>query len=279
MERCWIHCNICFNIPSATKNYTFLLTSCGHLICSKCIKDDITSTRPPTCRVCNKQSTYLEINRNLKPDIRCYFRSIKDVTVECMQNLKLVIEFQTYHRSRLLKYQQEKCRKAIKYARGAQAEITRHNEMESSILAEQNKLKHELEKVKKNSNYLEKLVADRDRELHKLRERHSRSHSPQKRTPKRLYPSLNGTTPINTLSFLDCATSTPIITDIFGYTANANVHTSSSGYGSSGNLKSMFDTPTAFEQQVISGNAFFNVESTGKSWSGFGFTSPMAPFM
>lgn len=96
-----------------------------------------------------------------------------------------------------------------------------------------------------------------------------------------VFPSLNGTTPISTLSFLGCATSTPItdmvkinfyikifihIQNIFNETEpqknannNNNINVGISG-GSTTKLRDMFAAnPEEFESPITGGgDAFFN---------------------
>lgn len=60
------------------------------------------------CRVCSKKCSYLEINRSLKQEIQMFFRNPRDLLQQYWQNVKSVLEFQNFHRTRLQKHQSEK---------------------------------------------------------------------------------------------------------------------------------------------------------------------------
>uniref|UniRef100_A0A914EJS5 RING-type domain-containing protein n=1 Tax=Acrobeloides nanus TaxID=290746 RepID=A0A914EJS5_9BILA len=205
----WVHCNCCFTLPS--QNIKFYFTSCGHILCANCLKKDGTKTPKATesCRCCKKKANILEINRTLKPEIQMFFRNPKDLASQYMQNLKSVIDFQNHQRSRLMKYQQEQMSKAMKYVKAAQLEIKQRAEIERVVVAERNELKAELEKQTAHAHNLETLLADRERELYKYK--HQKETSVTRTKNPFPFPKLNSiSTPLNTLSFVGVATSTPV---------------------------------------------------------------------
>lgn len=130
----------------------------------------LTPSNSEKCKVCKKKCSYLEINRALKQEIQMYFRNPRELVSQYMQNLKSVIEFQTFHRTRLHKHQQEKVifflhkfnkifqsNKAVKYVKMCQNEIMKRAELERCVVAERNQLKLELEKKQENMKNLEAL--------------------------------------------------------------------------------------------------------------------------
>jgi len=160
-----------------------------------------------TCRVCSKKCNYLEINRQLKQDVQVYFRSPNDLAVHYAQKLKTVMDFQNFQRTSYQKHQQEKFNKAMKYVRAAQTEIAKRTESERMLLKERNQYKAEVDNQNERIRSLETTVAQQEREMQHMKHKLGNQKSPAK---SGRFPSLNGATPINTLSFLDCCTSTPI---------------------------------------------------------------------
>ncbi|VDN55179.1 unnamed protein product [Dracunculus medinensis] len=101
----WLHCNNCFHLPGQkNENLPFFFTSCGHLICRKCLS---TTASVGVCRICQKRASIIEINRNLRADLQMYFRNPKDLLEQYVKNLNVVLEFQGGHRNRLAKALQE----------------------------------------------------------------------------------------------------------------------------------------------------------------------------
>jgi hypothetical protein len=104
----WLHCNCCFKTPAQAKA-SFFITSCGHVVCSKCAKKNLHTTTPTTadiCRACKKKATLTEVNRTLPKEQQIFFRDPKDLQTEYAANMKKVVEFQSYHRSRLAKHRE-----------------------------------------------------------------------------------------------------------------------------------------------------------------------------
>uniref|UniRef100_A0A915CTM1 Uncharacterized protein n=1 Tax=Ditylenchus dipsaci TaxID=166011 RepID=A0A915CTM1_9BILA len=132
------------------------------------------------------------------PEIQMFFRSPRDLATQYSQNMKSVLDFQSQHRASLQKHNNEKATKAMK--------------IERSFAAERKKLKSEIEKQVEHSKAIESLLAERDLELHQMRQKLASSSKSGRAS--NMFPSLNGATPIHTLSFLGCATSTPINNDM-----------------------------------------------------------------
>ncbi|CAD5234471.1 unnamed protein product [Bursaphelenchus xylophilus] len=218
----FIHCNICFEVPK-NGGRTFFLTSCGHIVCAKCVKKNkhtTTPSRSEVCRTCKSTCDYSEINRNLDGNSKMFFQSPKDLAAQYMINLKKVLEFQSYHRSRFFKYQTEKMNYLNKYAKAAQTEIKKRQENEKKILTEKEKLRNYCKERAQQCQELEEQLSRCKEELillsNKYKEENNHRKSSRERersaTPKRSqnnqFPQLYGDTPITTLS-MGCTTSTP----------------------------------------------------------------------
>jgi len=258
MALSWIHCNMCYCIPTASSNSVFFITSCGHLFCKKCVTEETIGTIEQ-CRLCKKQTTFSEINRTLREDMQLLFRAPKDLSNEYTQKLKSIIDFQALHHSRLQQHYQDKCQNAIKFAKFAQAEISKRIEMERMIVSERNDAKMELEAAKKRLRELEDSLADRDHEIKRLRVNRQSPFSAQRERGTlqsnlmRSFPNLsNHQTPIDTVSFAGCAASTPIDTGIFDMT-----HAHSGSAVKSGPSKNILNTPAVYESSSC-GNVFMS---------------------
>ncbi|CAD5229331.1 unnamed protein product [Bursaphelenchus okinawaensis] len=217
----FIHCNSCFELPKSNGR-TFFLTSCGHIACAKCVKKNKNTTTPSRseiCRTCKNACTYSEINRSLDGNSKMFFQSPKDLAAQYMVNLKKVLEFQSYHRSRLFKYQTERMSYMNKYVKTAQVEIKKRQEAEKKVIAEKEKLKNYCKEKTQQVQELEMKLTTCKEELmmlNKLKEENALRRSSRERersiTPKRSqnhqFPNLYGDTPITTLS-MACTTSTP----------------------------------------------------------------------
>jgi hypothetical protein len=199
----WVHCNHCLRVPGAQN--TFYLTSCSHILCQKCSHQDepIQTQAQLTCVVCNIKSKFIPIDRNMRSEIQLYFKNLKELANQYLQNLKAVIEFQDKQRAHHLKLQQEKYQKAVKYAKDIQASLKKKSAAEKQLLEEKNFLADENAKNKKRIREMEEKMAEKNREIERL----SRSNNP---TTQKRYPSLNGNTPIRPLSFADVPHSTPM---------------------------------------------------------------------
>ncbi|GMR59163.1 hypothetical protein PMAYCL1PPCAC_29358, partial [Pristionchus mayeri] len=201
----WIHCNSCQAIPS--KDVQFIFTSCGHIVCNKCISKIPNST---LCTYCNKNAKFMEINRSLKPEMQMFFRNPRDLANEYMKNLASVLDFQHGHRSRFSRAQQEKANKMTKFAAAAQGEIKKRIDSEKRAITECQEFRSENEKLKMEKEQLETLLAARDREISRLRNNPTYSSTGGARNEFHRPDSGIGTTPMSSLSFIDAITSTPI---------------------------------------------------------------------
>ena len=98
--------------------------------------------QPLTCLVCKVHAQFIEINRNLRPEMKIYFQNPRDVAAQYFKNLTSVIDFQDKQRARFATVQQERVcfcfihlpllaipfqfNKAVKYAKECQAQAKKH---------------------------------------------------------------------------------------------------------------------------------------------------------
>lgn len=92
----WIHCNLCYLLPSQSKGRKFSLTSCGHVYCENCVKPD----DKKKCAICGNTFNMIPLNSELSADIQEYFKTPEDVLKRALQ----IMTFQEGHRSRITAY-------------------------------------------------------------------------------------------------------------------------------------------------------------------------------
>ncbi|GMT10721.1 hypothetical protein PFISCL1PPCAC_2018, partial [Pristionchus fissidentatus] len=205
MSSDWIHCNSCMCSPSPNVQFTF--SSCGHIVCKKCLSKIPNAS---ACPYCKKNAKFMEINRTLKPEMQMFFRNPRDLANEYMKNITSVLDFQHGHRSRFARAQQEKNNKMMKFATAAQGEIKKRIDSEKRAVNECMEFRSENEKLKMHNQKLESLLASRDMEIERLRSAPSYSPTVGARNEYQRSDSGLGDTPMSSLSFIDAITSTPI---------------------------------------------------------------------
>ncbi|VDO97835.1 unnamed protein product [Heligmosomoides polygyrus] len=142
----WIHCNACGRQPA--QGVVFFFSNCGHLVCHKCTANAVSAegkNHSGTCPVCEKKCSFVEINRNLRPDLQVLFRNPKDLATQYMKTLSQVLEFQASNRTRLATLASEREKKAVKFAHLARDEIKRRIDLENKAVKEHMRLKCELD--------------------------------------------------------------------------------------------------------------------------------------
>ncbi|KAK6043024.1 hypothetical protein COOONC_19471 [Cooperia oncophora] len=99
----FVHCMVCFAFPAA--DLKFYLSTCGHVACLKCVQKGAMTLR---CKVCQKNNPQvLEINRNLKPELRQLFAPLEDFST-IVREVTRVADFQNGHRMRVMRHLQSK---------------------------------------------------------------------------------------------------------------------------------------------------------------------------
>ncbi|XGW12429.1 hypothetical protein V3C99_013270 [Haemonchus contortus] len=206
----WIHCNACGRQPA--QGVVYFISSCGHIICQKCSS---TANKPDgcgsesLCPFCNKKCTFVEINRNLHPDLQILFRNPKEIATMYMKKLSQVLEFQSSNRTRLAKIISDRERKAVKFAHLAQDEIKKHIELKNKAAKEHLRLKCELDMERMRCRELETKLAEHEKQIEEL-QKGIRSLPPIASSDS----GIDGENEMETgsgLSFLNVATSTPIL--------------------------------------------------------------------
>ena len=229
--------------------------------------------RKGQCSVCQKSAGILEINRSMRPDLLAMFRPPKDLLVEYTGKVKAILDFQNAQREHLIKQLQNRNAKAVNFARGAHAEIAKRAQREKRLLEDCSQKELELQNKDQYIQQLEKKLAERDQEISNLKKRspvraraspNSKKRSPKKKAD-RVYPSLNGNTPIDTLSFICCATSTPNpnSNDLLGNIAARQLQLNQRSNGSNGDPDfDIFCTQRAYEDSPLAGGPNHRFPST-----------------
>eukprot|EP00118_Oscarella_pearsei_P018339 m.187673 g.187673 ORF g.187673 m.187673 type:complete len:140 (+) comp39366_c0_seq20:85-504(+) len=94
----WIHCNSCY-VQRPGPGEEFLLTSCGHIICSNCVVRR--APRDGTCLICGSGCSTMAISASMKPQLKIYFEDLGDLMKKQRKTLTEVYDFQKSHRERL----------------------------------------------------------------------------------------------------------------------------------------------------------------------------------
>ncbi|KAI6205700.1 RING-type domain-containing protein [Aphelenchoides besseyi] len=236
----WVHCNACFTRPSNAKPMNFCVTTCGHIICNKCMKKNLGSTTPSksdTCRACKRRTTFMEVNRHLNRDYLVYFRNPRDLATEFAATIKKVLDFQNYHRTRLQRYRDDDHVRYVKYVKAAKAEVEKMKERQRSITADRDKYKEQNERYRQEASELERKYNEIQDELERMKRLNRKREfaSPKPPTsamPRPKHPTvqntnfhadtrmnthLNGNTPLTTPSMGGVPMSTPMDRAISGF--------------------------------------------------------------
>uniref|UniRef100_A0A1I8BQC3 RING-type domain-containing protein n=1 Tax=Meloidogyne hapla TaxID=6305 RepID=A0A1I8BQC3_MELHA len=116
----WIHCkfklpfnsyifislgNKCYSQPTPTSKFWF--TSCGHILCEGCAEPPNEIQKRKQCILCHVDAGYMQINRNMRPDLMDLFKPPKVLVSEYLTRINTTIAFQSYQRGHLTKYKDE----------------------------------------------------------------------------------------------------------------------------------------------------------------------------
>ncbi|XP_049788440.1 zip homologous protein 2-like isoform X1 [Schistocerca cancellata] len=136
----WIHCNSCYTQPSEIRERKFLLTSCGHIYCSECLKSTILQQK---CGVCGNQYTTTQLTSKMRPDVQEYFTSPD----EFLNKLIQILAFQNGHRMRMIAHL-----KALDHKyKTAKQEIKRLHDIIRSFQKKLNNREEQIEQLKHGS--------------------------------------------------------------------------------------------------------------------------------
>ncbi|CAO4361994.1 unnamed protein product [Caenorhabditis nigoni] len=92
----FVHCNHCFQRNSKEG---YILSSCFHIFCHKCVKKDATS-----CPLCNKKIRLVLLDGNISSGVKAYFADPLKLITDNLTKLQRKFEFQENMRVRLLKH-------------------------------------------------------------------------------------------------------------------------------------------------------------------------------
>ncbi|XP_063682292.1 RING finger protein 212B-like [Bolinopsis microptera] len=129
----WVHCNGCYLSPPS-KEYKFLLTSCGHIFCTKCYN----APKLP-CLVCKNKCMITPLRPNMSPDVQLFFMDPLEVAAKLHKQLLKVLDFQKTQRKRLTAYRINNIKKSQSTVTGMQQELkrlTNENKQLKSLLAQ-----------------------------------------------------------------------------------------------------------------------------------------------
>jgi len=118
----WVHCNGCYTCPPS-KDVKFLLTSCGHILCTNCYKQP-----GLPCTMCKAKCMVTPLKPNMPPDVQQFFMDPVDVAVKLHKQLLKVLDFQRSQRKRLTAYRIQKLNSAQGGDQRLQHEVRRLQE-------------------------------------------------------------------------------------------------------------------------------------------------------
>ncbi|XP_051553342.1 RING finger protein 212B-like [Myxocyprinus asiaticus] len=124
----WLHCNNCFQRDGKT----FVVSSCGHIFCEKCINTS-------QCRVCHVSCDYLPISDKMKPQEKMFFEDPMKLIQTRLEHIVQIAIFQKRQKDR-----------AIAFYRSKSMELERRlKEVRDQCTRQVSELKRENEELKK----------------------------------------------------------------------------------------------------------------------------------
>jgi len=212
----WIHCNVCAVLPSKSPDVVFYIGSCGHPICGNCLPENgvmsLRSQRDVSgqCRVCNKNSSYKPINRDLPRAIQIFFQSPWTLAEKQCKQLQAVMKFQAEQQARFYKNVQMK-QNMINHQMQC---LVKRTQVDAKTIEQKNR---EIEALRQHTGELEQRLKKEMQESKCAREKLVKCMTQSDCSSNKPYPSLNGPTPMSTVSFANVVSSTPLQsnTDIF----------------------------------------------------------------
>nr|CAD2152721.1 unnamed protein product [Meloidogyne enterolobii] len=259
----WIHCNKCSSIPTAGK-CSFWLTSCGHVFCGDCVgveKGDlallINPTRSIFCFACHHNVKAVQIRRGMDNNAAMLFRPPNEMlqkTSQEMYKIGEIVKFQAWQSSSF-----QRLRKDASYENYYKQLLYKNRDV---IATKQ----RELEKANREIQQMAALLEDHKKEIRQLKNNATiciMSDSSIMMPPpikRQKYPTLNGPSPFSTpLSFCDCKTSTPIMSDYLPSNTNmlpsfcSTLARSNSNNNNSNNILQLLTPRRALEESMLAG--------------------------
>ncbi|OWF36567.1 RING finger protein 212B-like isoform X2 [Mizuhopecten yessoensis] len=141
----WLHCNTCFHQPG--DGGKFLLTSCGHIYCEKCI-DQVTNGK---CKMCGTACTTIPLSGQMKPDVELFFTNPMDLLKKEFRKIIQVMDFQHNQRRRFFSYLMDKLHRQQNVMEKCQRAIRASHDLE-----------REMSKLREENSYLKRLMNERE---------------------------------------------------------------------------------------------------------------------
>ncbi|XP_076828844.1 E3 ubiquitin-protein ligase RNF212B-like isoform X2 [Brachyhypopomus gauderio] len=94
----WFHCNNCF----LRQAKSFVVSSCGHVLCESCVK-------PGICSVCRVSCSYLPISEQMKPQERMFFRDPVNLLQSRLEHVTQIAMFQNKQKERVIAFHKHAC--------------------------------------------------------------------------------------------------------------------------------------------------------------------------
>ncbi|MFH4975293.1 hypothetical protein AB6A40_002002 [Gnathostoma spinigerum] len=154
----WIHCNVCIRLPSSANDVHYLLSTCKHILCSRCLS----AVDEGICPCCKQKAKFVIINRELRPEIQRFFKDPKDILVQYAQSLSDIMQFQNSQRAHLDKAVRERQKRALKFMRSCQLELKNRFESERKAIAEKESLLKSMDKLRRHCQMLESALSARN---------------------------------------------------------------------------------------------------------------------
>lgn len=150
----FVHCMVCFVFPS--EGVKFYLSSCGHIACVKCVQK---GSMTLSCKVCLKDNPQiLEINRNLKPELRELFTPLDDFS-KIVHEIGQVLDFQDAQRQHLMRHLQTKNNTFDKMQEFCKEEMKKKTQYKEALMrakVEYKKKCDEIQELKSKLNKMER---------------------------------------------------------------------------------------------------------------------------
>lgn len=141
----WLHCNTCFHQPG--DGGKFLLTSCGHIYCEKCI-DKGTNGK---CQMCGSACTTIPLSGQMKPDVELFFTNPMDLLKKEVRKIVQVMDFQHNQRRRFFSYLMDKLHKQQNVMERCHKAIRTSQDLEK-----------EMSKLREENSYLKRLMSEHE---------------------------------------------------------------------------------------------------------------------
>ncbi|XGW06441.1 hypothetical protein V3C99_016609 [Haemonchus contortus] len=123
-----VHCMVCFTFP--VPDLKFYLSSCGHVVCFKCVQKGALALK---CKVCQKDNPQVvEINSSMKPELRELFTPMQSFS-SVVDEINQVLDFQNGHRMRLMKHLQSKSSSVETLQRACKEEMRKKNQYKADL--------------------------------------------------------------------------------------------------------------------------------------------------